>query len=61
MPAKLNLRALNKMVGDGETTEITWYKGKYHILHICKNGVPVPLFISKDAKEIADEIRREGY
>ncbi len=54
-----NLRTLNKLLtakGVGDNTEVTRYKGKYHLLHICKNGVPVPLIISKDASEIEAHI-----
>ena len=54
-----DLRTLNRMLRDNnlsDNTEVTRYKGKYHLLHICKNGVPVPTCISKDAKEIEDHI-----
>ena len=53
------LRTLNKLLkekGLAETEEVTRYRGKYHLLHICKNGMPVPLVISKDASEIKDHI-----
>jgi hypothetical protein len=60
-PRKWNLRSLNKLVKDKERTEITRFRGKYHVLHICKNNVPVPLYIAKDAGEIAKEIKLHGY
>ena len=53
------LRTLNKLLKDNglnENTEVTRFKGKYHLLHICKNGVPVPLIISKDVTEIKNHI-----
>ncbi|KKN57562.1 hypothetical protein LCGC14_0561080 [marine sediment metagenome] len=53
------IRTLNKLLkekGVSDNTEITRYKGKYHLLHICKNGVPVPLIISKDITKIKDHI-----
>jgi hypothetical protein len=53
---KYNLRSLNKLVTD-ENTEITRFKGKYHVLHILHNGVPVPLFISENPKEIASYLK----
>ncbi len=52
-------RALRKVLtesGHNEDTEITKYKGKYHLLHIFKNGIPVPLIISEDIEEIKDHI-----
>jgi hypothetical protein len=58
---KYDLRSLNKLVKDKDETEITRYKGQYYILHICKNGVPVPLNVSEDAREIAREIKLHGY
>jgi hypothetical protein len=54
-----SIRTLNKLLrenGLSENTEVTRYKGKYHLLHICGNGVPVPLIISTDIKEIKDHI-----
>ncbi|KKK68075.1 hypothetical protein LCGC14_2947670 [marine sediment metagenome] len=56
---KETARTLNKFLRDkglGDNTEVTRYKGKYHLLHICENGVPVPLVISKDITEIKDHI-----
>ncbi|KKN31348.1 hypothetical protein LCGC14_0824990 [marine sediment metagenome] len=50
------LNKLLKKRGCGDTEEVTRYQGKYHLLHICKNGAPVPLAISKDATEIRDHI-----
>ncbi len=59
MTPKETVRSLNKLLkenGLAENTEATRYKGKYYLLHICKNGVPVPLIISKDISEIKDHI-----
>ena len=56
---KENLRTLNKLLrekGKAENTEVTRFKGEYYLLHICKNDVPVPLFHSKEASEIRDQI-----
>jgi len=56
---KETMRTLNKLLkeqGLSENTEVTRYQGKYHLLHICKNGVPVPLIISKDIAEIRGHI-----
>ncbi len=50
---------LNKLLKDkgaSDNTEVTRYKGRYHLLHICGNGVPVPTIISKDAQDIRNEI-----
>ncbi len=58
---KHNLRTLNKLIKDTSKTEVTKFKGKYHLLHICKNGTPVPLLISKEADEIAKEITLRGF
>ena len=38
-----SLNALLNQKGLGDTKEATHYKGEYWLLHICKNGVPVPL------------------
>jgi hypothetical protein len=58
---KLNLKALNKLVeekGMSDNTEVTWFKNKYHLLHILRNGVPIPYVISRDATEIKNYIER---
>ena len=55
----ITTRTLNKLLkenGVGDNTEVTRHQGKYHLLHICKNGVPVPLIISKDITKIKDHI-----
>ena len=52
------LNSLLKLQGLGTTKEVTRHKGKYHLLHICRNGVPVPLIISKNIRDIKDH--REG-
>lgn len=54
-----NTRTLNKLLGEkgvSDNTEVTRYKGQYHLLHICQNGMPVPLIISKDITEIKEYI-----
>ncbi|KKN76926.1 hypothetical protein LCGC14_0365780 [marine sediment metagenome] len=51
-----DLRKVLKKSGHSEDTEITKYKGKYHLLHIFKNGNTVPLIISEDIEEIKDHI-----
>ena len=56
---KETMRTLNKVLkdsGHSEDTEVTRYQGKYHLLHIFKNGVAVPYIISKDITEIKDHI-----
>ena len=56
------LRTLRQLLvenGRAGDTEVTRFKGKYHLLHICKNGVPVPLIISHDISEIRVHI--ENY
>ena len=53
------MRTLNKLLkekGLSDNTEVTRYQGKYHLLHICNNGAPVPTIISKDISEIKDHI-----
>lgn len=32
--------------------EITWHKRKYHVLHICKNNVPVPEWVGTDKDDL---------
>ena len=53
----MDLRKLRKLIKDKEKTELTNYKGEGWVLHICKNNVPVPLFHSKDIKEIEEYLR----
>jgi hypothetical protein len=56
------MRTLNKLLkdkGHSDNTEVTKFKGEYYLLHICQNGVPVPLIHSKDIAEIKTEIYRE--
>jgi hypothetical protein len=60
---KITMRTLNtllKQQGQSENTEVTRYKGEYWLLHICKNGVPVPLYHSKDIAEIKSQIDKEA-
>ena len=45
-------KTLIKSKGLNDNTEVTRHKGKYHLLHICRNGVPVPLIISTDLAEV---------
>ena len=56
MTTARELRKLLKENGLSDTTEITTYGGKCHLLHIAKNGTPVPLIISKDISEIEEHI-----
>ena len=56
---KDTVRTLNKLLkekGASENTEVTRCKGEYRLLHICRNGVPVPTIISEDTQDIRDEI-----
>ena len=53
----MNLKKLRKLIKDKEKTELTNYKGEGWVLHICKNNVPVPLFHSKDIKEIEEYLK----
>ncbi len=49
------IRTLNKLLkekGRSEDTEITRYKGEVYVLHILRNGIPVPLFHDKDISEV---------
>ena len=58
---KTELRPLNKLLkekGLSTNHEVTRFKGKYHLLHICKNGNPVPYVVSEDATDIEDCIER---
>ncbi|MFA5300562.1 MAG: hypothetical protein WC389_20435 [Lutibacter sp.] len=58
---EITMRTLNKKLKDAkrsEVNEVTHYKGDYYLLHILKNGVPVPLIFSKDLKEIDQYIDR---
>ncbi len=43
---KLTIKTINSFLKEKKITnkEVTKYKGEYLVLHICKNGVPVPLF-----------------
>ena len=61
---KIGLRSLNKLLkekGASHNTEVTKHKGKYYLLHICKNNVPVPLYYSKDPKDILNQIKLKRY
>lgn len=54
---RITLRDVNNLLkkkGIADNTEATHYKGKYWLLHICKNNVPVPLFSSKNVKDVYD-------
>lgn len=53
------LRSLKKLLKDNERnddTEVTHFKGEYYLLHILKNGVPIPYIHSQDIHEIRREI-----
>lgn len=55
----MNIRTLNKKLKSlnrDTDTEVTRFKGEIYLLHICKNGVPVPLIYSKDISEINNYI-----
>jgi len=52
---------LEELVKDKDKTEITVHEREYWILHICKNNVPVPLFHSKNSREIKKEILSNEY
>jgi hypothetical protein len=59
-PGKPTLKDLNnalKVKGLTPRHEATFHKGKFHVLAILRNGVPVPLFISKDSREVLDYIK----
>ncbi len=58
---KRTTRDVRKLIKDKEKTELTTYRGKYHLLHIANNGVPVPLMISKNLDEIENEILVRGF
>lgn len=51
-----NIENLLKEKGIGNI-ELTKYKNKYHVLHICQNNMPVPLFISEDKGKFLDYIK----
>ncbi len=57
----MGIKKLNRMIKDKDKTEITRFKGEYYILHICNNGVPVPLFHSENIKQIEEEIKIRNY
>jgi hypothetical protein len=56
----LNVREVRKLIKNKKRTELTTYMGKYHLLHITSNNVPIPLIITKDLKQIKDEIILRG-
>jgi hypothetical protein len=37
--------------------EATFHKGKYHVLHILKNGRPVPEYIDSDSQDVLKYIK----
>ena len=47
---------LLKEIGRSGNTEVTRYKGKYHLLRTFKNGMAAPLVISKNAADIKEHI-----
>jgi len=40
-----------------ENVELTKHKNKYHVLHICKNNDPVPLFITEHKREFLEHLK----
>jgi len=51
------VRLENKLKNKGiENTEITRQGRQYYVLHICKNGAPVPLCTTTDRKELQEYI-----
>jgi len=56
-----NCRRIEKMLEKKgiDNVEVTKHKGKYHVLHICKSNVPVPLFITEDREELRGYLNRE--
>jgi hypothetical protein len=50
----VNLIRLEKKLQDKGITnvEVTKKNRDYYVLHICKNGVPVPLIKTQDRKEL---------
>jgi hypothetical protein len=49
-----NLVKLEKKLRDKDilNLEVTKDKKKYYVLHICRNGMPVPLFYTEVKKEL---------
>lgn len=50
----VNLRRIEKKLeAKGiENTEVTKQGKNYYVLHICRNGVPAPLFKTEDKAEL---------
>ena len=57
---KKSIKDLNKLLKD-KTKEVTKHKGKYYLLHILKNGRPVPLYFSDNLKDIEKQIKIRNY
>ena len=57
----MNLRKLRKLIKDKNKTELTNYKGEGWVLHIRNNNVPVPLFHSKDIKQIKEYLEIHDF
>lgn len=55
---RTNVRTLNKLITDNNIPdkEVTHFKGKYYLLHICENNNPVPVWISKEAFHMENHI-----
>lgn len=49
------LQEYAEKVEDGDI-EVTFDKGTYYVLHICKNNMPVPLYQTEDINELADYV-----
>lgn len=50
----VNLKRLEKkLIAKGIlNVEVTKDKKKYYVLHICRNGIPVPLWTSEDRTDL---------
>lgn len=58
---KITIKSLNALLKQqGRSEEVTRYKGEFWLLHICKNGVPVPFNHDKDIMGIKSAIELLG-
>ena len=57
----MDLRKLRVLIIDKKKTELTNYKGEGWVLHICSNNVPVPLFHSKNIKDIEEYLKAHQF
>lgn len=53
------LKKLEKLIQEKgiDNVELTRHKNQYHVLHICKNNVPVPLWIGKDKGKFLEYLK----